>query len=448
MKVLKNRDFLLLWAGQAISNTGDWLIMVALVLLVSDLSGSALAVGTLMIFKILPAVLFGSVAGVMVDRFDRKRTMIVCDVARGLLVAALPFVRSIYEVYLITFLMDSLSLLFQPAKDASVPNLVGPGEILVANSLSYTTTQLTMMMGIGFGSTIILVVHAVMRAVPQAVFDTMSHIPVVHYFVPKLAGSQAVFVVDALSFFLSAILIGLIRMPKLEVRRAAVRFGQFKDDLMEGVRFIAGHREVRTMMIAIGMAILGGGTIYTLGVFYSQQVLGVGKTGFGFLLTVLAAGMLVGGASAGVVGRLFTRQKLFTTSILIFGVGLIVFALVPIYEVSMLTSGIGGVVLALVFVSGYTFLQETVENELRGRIFAALESLLRVSLLVSVAVAGLVADLIGQRTVQLAGLTWHVNGAQTTLFLGGVVVVGAGVLALMEVGMPSLNGGPGEAHGT
>lgn len=103
LELLKNGNFLALWLGQAISNLGDWIIIIALIELVYKISGSGLAVGTLMIFKILPALFFGSVIGVLADRFNRKRTMISCDIFRGLLIVLLPFMRNLFHDIFTTF---------------------------------------------------------------------------------------------------------------------------------------------------------------------------------------------------------------------------------------------------------------------------------------------------------------------------------------------------------
>lgn len=429
IELLRNRDFLLLWLGQGISQLGDWLIVVALVLLVRDLTGSALAVGTLMIFKILPVLLFGSVVGVFVDRLNRKRTMIFCDLFRGVLVALLPFVRGVFQVYLIVFLMETFSLFFMPAKDASLPNLVEGDHILTANSLSYTTNQLTMILGLGFGSTIILVVHRLVQAIPTAVLGAISEVPLIRYFVPQLAGSQAIFVVDTFSFIVSAILIGFIHLPPAEHLIRRINYSQVKDDVLEGLHFLKTHPRIRPMIISAGMALLGGGSIYTLGVFYCEEILRVGKTGFGFLLTLLAVGMLLGGIFSGLVGRLLSRHYLFNGSILILGVALLLFSLIPYYGVTILLSVVAGVALGLIFVSGYTFLHETVENKLMGRVFATLESLLRVSLLLSLVLTGLIADIIGRRVLSLGDFSLHLNGPRITLVLGALVVMLAGVYA-------------------
>lgn len=406
--LLKERNFLFLWMGQAISNTGDWIIIVALVALIYRITGSALAVGVLMGFKILPAVLLGPLVGVFVDRFNRKRTMIFCDVGRGILIFLLPLTRSIFQIYLIAFLLETMALFFTPAKDALLPNLVEREHLLAANSLSYTTTQLTMVLGLGFGSTIVLIVEKI-----------WGHLP----FFRDLAGPYAVFYIDAFTFFVSAATVAMIATGETVSEIGKINYLQVKDDLCEGIEFLRDNPTVRAMIGSVGVAILGGGCLYTLGVVYLDQIVKVSPNAIGPVLTALAIGMLIGALSMSYLGRLFSKRLLFVFSIFAFGIFLILFVSFPYYELVLLFAALAGVSLGSLTVVGRTFLQENVKDEIRGRVFVALESVLRVSLFISMAFAGIIADIIGQRVFNLGSLIIHFNGARTTLILGGVLVI-------------------------
>lgn len=398
---------------------GDWIIVIALIALVKKLSGSALAVGTLMMFKILPALLLGSVIGVLVDRVNRKRTMILCDAVRGGLILLLPFVRSVFQIYIITFLLETFSLIFMPAKDASIPNIVKRDEILTANSISYTTNNLTMILGVTFGSTVIILVEKVWGRLP---------------FFQRLTGPNAAFYVDACTFFISAIAVATIFLPASKHNEKKINYTQVKDDIVEGVRFLKANPMVRVMLSSIGMAILGAGSIYSLGVFYSDQVLKVATGGFGYLLSVLGVGLTLGSIFSGFIGRHFSKERLFNDSIFFFGLALVLFASIPKFEFALLFSFVAGIALASLTVAAYTILQEKVGDEIRGRIFTALESLLRISLLVSLVLTSGLADAIGEnRILSVGGLSLRLNGAQTTLFIGGVVVIMASFYAFRHI---------------
>ncbi|MDP3013464.1 MAG: MFS transporter, partial [Candidatus Subteraquimicrobiales bacterium] len=316
------------------------------------------------------------------------------------------------------FLLETMALFFTPAKDAILPNLVKREHLLVANSLSYTTTQLTMVLGLGFGSTIVLVVEKI-----------WGHLP----FFRDLAGPHAVFYIDAFSFFVSALTIFMIRTTRSNRRSEKIKYSKVKDELQEGIRFLKENPTVRAMIMSVGVAIFGGGSLYTLGVVYLDQVLKVSPGAIGPILTALAVGMLGGALAMSYFGRVFSKRFLFTFFIFAFGFILILFATITYYEVAMFLIMLGGIALGSLTVVGRTYLQENVRDEVRGRIFVALESVLRVSLFISMAFAGVVADIIGQRVFTFGGLTFIFNGAQTTLVLGGSLVILASYFAFKTI---------------
>ncbi len=418
IEVFKNRNFLFLWIGQAVSNFGDWMIVPALITLIYRISGSGFAVGTLMTFKILPALLFGSFIGVFVDRLNRKWTMFFCDTLRGFLIILLPFAQSLFQIYAITFLMETFSLFFMPAKDASIPNIVDKEQLIAANSLSYTTGQLTMIIGLGFGSTIIFVVDKI-----------WSHLPLFS----KFSGPRAVFYIDAGTFFISAIMIALIRMRSQRSGKFNINYLEIKDDLKEGFLFLKNNQKVRSMILNIGIAVLGGGSLYSLGVVFTDQVLKVGSGNFTFILTTFAVGSLTGGLSCNYFNKYISRKNLFASSILIFGLALVLFAVITYYEFAIFFSIIAGIALGSLSVIGYTSIQENVSDDIRGRVFTALETILRISLILSLGISGAIADIIDKRSIMFGGFNFNLNGAQTTLFLGGIIVVFAGLFAFRNV---------------
>ncbi len=187
LKLLRQRNFSLLWVGQFISIIGDWVLFIALPFYTYSLTGSVLATGAMFIVSTLPRLVLGSVAGVFVDRWDRKRTMIVADVLRVLLILMLLFVRSrdwLWLIYVSAFLESVVSQFFNPAKSAIIPLLVGEKDLLAANSLNGLSDALTRLLGSALGGVLM-----------------------------GWLGFSSVVLLDAGSFLFSALMIVLIVMP-------------------------------------------------------------------------------------------------------------------------------------------------------------------------------------------------------------------------------------------
>src|SRR5262245_23320257 len=154
LTLLRQRNFGLLWFGQLISLTGDWFLFIALPFYIYNLTGSTLATGAMFAAQLLPGLLFGSLAGVFVDRWDRKRVMIVSDVLRGLTLLLLLVVQSaewLWLIYLTTFLQAAIGQFFQPAKNAVIPQLVDEKDLIPANSLNAVSDSLTRLVGPSLG---------------------------------------------------------------------------------------------------------------------------------------------------------------------------------------------------------------------------------------------------------------------------------------------------------
>lgn len=427
LQLLKNRNYRLLWISQAISNTGDWLIVSALMALIYGLSKSHFAVGLYFIFKIAPALFFGPAVGVLVDRFNRKYTLICCDLARGFLILTLPFVRSIYGILMITFVLETFSLIFIPAKDATIPNVVSKDHLLAANSMSKTTDHATMIIGLSFGATIILIVQKLFTELP------FGGVPVLRYFVPHIIGAQSAFVIDSVSFFSSAALLGFLTLPKRKRKTSKINVAQFRADVATGFLYLKQNAVLKAIMLSIGMAVLGGGSLYSLSTGYLEEVVKIGKEAVAPILAFFGVGLLLGTVSTGFTGRFVARQHLIAFSLFTFGLSLVLFAVIPFYELISLFAVSAGVAVGSLSVAGYTFIQETVEDNIRGRVFSALEVILRISLMLSLALSGIIADLIGQRVLRFDQWVVRLNGAKTTLIFGGVVVILASLFAYRVV---------------
>ena len=152
-EILKIRGFLLLWTGQAVSYIGDQFHFIAIMgLLLYEYNVSSVEVGTLMVSLSAPSLIIGPLAGVYVDRWSRKWVMIVSDIIRGILVILIPFTTSLWQIYLIMFLVSSVSRFFFPAFNSALPNIVPREHLLKANSLSQTTFNASLVVGPALGA--------------------------------------------------------------------------------------------------------------------------------------------------------------------------------------------------------------------------------------------------------------------------------------------------------
>jgi len=444
--VLRNKRFRALWLSQFVSGLGDWLVVGLLIPLVTTLSGgSSFAVAGIMIAKIIPSLLFSSVVGSLVDRFDRRRLMIGCDLARALLTLPLLLTSNLALIYLVVLLMEVASLFFAPARNALVPRIVAEEEVVVANGLVYTTQQASMLIGLTMSGGILAGFESIVRWVLQADFPFVDAL--VGPFAPALLGPRAGVVLNSLTFLVSAALLWSIRVSvRPERDGTGIRLSLIGKDVLESFTFLREQTELRGLLVTVAMAILGGGSIITVGLAYVQDILAEGVPVLDqfevirnlvaapqtFVLVLLALGMVAG---AVLVPRLSTRvplQMLFLGAVTTFGASMLVFASVGVYWVSLLFGVTAGFCIACLTVAGNTYVARTVADDLRGRVFTAMESVIRVSLLMSMIVVAPIADVLAGIIRSLsAGMTdpsWF-TGPRVTLQIASLIVLSAAYYA-------------------
>lgn len=441
--VLRNKRFRALWLSQFVSGIGDWLVIGLLIPLVTTLTGgSSFAVAGIMIAKIIPSLLFSSFIGVFVDRFDRRRLMIACDVIRALLTLFLLITNSLALIYLTVLLMEVASLFFSPARSALIPRLVAEDEVAVANGLAYTTQQASMLIGLTMSGAILAGFEAIVRWVLASGFPFVDVL--VGPLAPALLGPRAGVVLNSLTFVVSALLLWSIRIRVRPERETDTKFdlSLIGKDALESFRFLGEHRELRGLLVTIGLALLGGGSIITVGLAYVQEILADGLPILDqfaairnlvaapqtFVLVLLALGMATG---AIVVPRLANRiplQMLFLGAVTTFGVSMLVFASIGVYWVAIIFGFVAGFCIACLTVAGNTYVVRTVADEIRGRVFTAQESVIRVALLVSMVVVAPLADILGTLIRRLsegmADPSWF-TGPRVTLQIASFIVLGA-----------------------
>jgi predicted MFS family arabinose efflux permease len=398
LATLKQRDFALLWFGGLISMMGDWAMFAALPFYAYEQTGSAFASGAVLTALTLPGFLIGTVAGVFVDRWNRKRTMVVANLLQVLVMLPLLLVRpgeSLWLVYVVAFVLASVSQFVAPAENALLPKLVGTDRLMVANSLNAFNDNLARIAGPAIGGLVI-----------------------------AFGGLGGVALLNAATFLLAAGLISLIRAPTTE-RETAERDatqGTLRSvwrEWSQGLRLVAGERHVAVLFVILGAAMLADSILSTLIAPFVGGVLGAPASLFGLLLTLRGVGGLIGGAFLGSVAMRVRPENVLVLSLITVGLVTLVFATVPLAPVSMACAVALGVPAVGWIVSQQTLLQKSVADEFLGRVFGAFAATTALMLFVGSLASGALGD---------------VAGIVPLLIVSGVIYCAAALLALVLLG--------------
>lgn len=386
--VLRNRNFRNLLIGQFVSQLGDGLLYLSLVIMLNRLfsaGGAETAIGLLMICQTAPRVIFGLLSGVYVDRLDRKQLMIIADVARGVIVLACLLVsrpEDAWVYYVSAALWSALSSVFGPAKTASLPHLVDKEHLLVANTLSQTSFIIAMTLGTASSG---LLIGAFDSAVPAIV-------------------------IDALSFFVSAAFIATLPLPTTMTDKHDQRAAQVWAELKEGLAFVAHRRVLVGAMLGFTLTMLGLGAINVLFVPFMVNDLRVNEAYVGLIdLTQMLGMVAINMYIARLVAR-FSAAQIFGVGML--GLGVSIGAAGLVQEAGWLfpLSVVWGVTIAPVQASASTIVQ-SVPDHIRGRTSSATETVVGVANVVSMALAGFAGSAIGVRmTFVLGGVIAGLGG--------------------------------------
>jgi MFS family permease len=376
LKLLRQRNFSLLWVGQFISIIGDWVLFIALPFYTYSLTGSVLATGAMFIVSTLPRLILGSVAGVFVDRWDRKRTMILADLLRVLLIAILLLVRSrdwLWLIYVSAFLESVVSQFFNPAKTAIIPLLVGEKDLLAANSLNGLSDALTRLVGSALGGVLM-----------------------------GWLGFSSVVMLDAGSFLFSALMIILIVMPVRPTAQPAAAhtpdaggiLGVWRD-WVAGLRLVKQERLLLTLFIILAVALLGDSMITVLIVPLVKVLMGGGAQLLGWLMMAQGIGGLLGGLLVGQIGKRFPARRM--SAIGLVGTGIVILAIISMPRSALVLPlmAAAGVTASAWLICSETLLQLGTSDQFRGRIFGTLGTTSALASLVGMVLAGALADTIG-----------------------------------------------------
>lgn len=417
--VLRVRDFRWLWISLALSSFGDWLGLLAKTAMATELASSYqeanFALGGVLLTQLLPSLLLGPLAGVVADRFDRRVVMVGCDIMRFGLFITLPILHSLPWLFIASFLIECFSLFWRPAKEASVPNLLHRKEQLEsANQLSLITTY-------GVTPVAAAVVFSWLAWFSRQIGES------IHYFA-RWPDDLAMYA-NAATFVVAAATVARLRVISTRQDRTSGTAAPGTLRLIrEGVRFIGGNRLIRGLLIGIVGAFAAGGAVIGTGKIYARS-LGGGDAAYGLLFGAVFVGLGCGMAFGPRLARQLSRQRAFGLSIVVAGGALVLTAVMPHLALAVLTVGAVGFFAGIAYLAGMTLIGNEVDDEVRGRTFAFVQSMVQVVLIASLAVVPFLVGAIQQQRVSVAGHAATIDGSRFILAAAGLLASAAGVVA-------------------
>jgi len=419
--VLAIRPFRKLWNSMVFSSLGDWLGLLATTALAQQLSGgdyakANFAIAGVFIARLLPAVFLGPIAGVIADRFDRRKLMVTCDVLRTAFYISIPLAHSYMWLYTATILVECVTLFWSPAKEASVPNLVPREKLESANQVSLLAAYGT-------------------APIAALIFTFLSLFT--SAFVALIPGFSATAVdvalyVNAASFAFAAFTIfNLHEIPKGAAAKHAADVGIMKS-LIEGWKSVSGSTIIRGLVVGMVGAFIAAGAVIGLARTFVGD-LGGGEAAYGILFGAVFGGLASGIAFGPKFFAQFSRRRLFGASLTIAGFFLVLLAAIPNLVLAVFIVIALGAFSGISWVTGFTMLGMEVQDEVRGRTFAFVQSLIRVVLVAVLAVAPLIAAAVGQHTFKFQNTQISYNGASVTIFIAGLIAMLIGAVSYQQM---------------
>jgi len=409
--VLAIPAFRKLWNSMVFSSLGDWLGLLATTAMAQQLSGGSyatanFAIAGVFIARLLPAVFLGPIAGVIADRFDRRRLMFNVDIMRAALYISIPIVNTYFWLYTAMILVECLTLFWSPAKEASVPNLVPRDKLESANQVSLLAAYGTAPIAAILFSLLTLVSSAIAAISPLIPSDSIA----------------IALYLNALSFLFAAWTIFGIK----EIPRGAASKSQSDDNvaqsLIQGWKAVSESKIIRGLIIGMVGAFSAAGAVIGLARTFVGD-LGGGDAAYGVLFGSVFTGLAIGIAFGPKIFAQFSRRRLFGASLTTSGLFLVLLALISNLVLSVIIVAILGAFSGIAWVTGFTMLGMEVHDDVRGRTFAFVQSIIRITLVAVLAIAPIIAATIGEHSYEFENLTLDYNGAQITIGIAGLIAV-------------------------
>jgi MFS family permease len=368
---------------------GDTVNYIALVVKVYEISGSGIALSTLVLFQIVPVILAGPLAGAIIDRFPRKRVLIAADLARALLVLGLIAAQAVWQLYVLAFCLALASAFFTPAVSASIPQVIEGDDLLAANAVTWSTAQLVQIAGSALSGVLI-----------------------------ALAGVSSAFAFNAASFLFSASMIWRVSFPTPSAQGVRHAHRSYVESIREGIRYARSDRFVSRMFLVQLLASLAVGGTSALLVILAERRYGLPPSGFATFLLAIGLGALLGPLVLGGIIRTHRSPTALFLPYLIRGAGDVLLGLFTVPLLGQLLLFMYGLNTSTGMVTYQSAMQADVPDAVRGRVFALMDVGWNMARIVSIALAGILADRYGIAIVY---------------YVGGVLLIGAGALGLTTV---------------
>ncbi|MGZ4688478.1 MAG: MFS transporter [Acidimicrobiia bacterium] len=427
-RLFGTRPFFKLWLAQVFSSLGDWVGFFAILQLTARVSHDSAAAFSLVIAaRMVPGFFLATLGGVIVDRFDRRKVMVCCDLGRAALICTLPFVDSLALLVVVSFCIEILTLLWGPAKDASVPHFVPEENLATANSLSLVASYGTFPLA------------ALIAAALSVISGWLGGFQALHSLKDNAAIPALWF--DAVTYVVSAVIVFGLPIPRRPKRvDQKLEWTSTFSDIKDGLSFIRTDRFARGVIVGLGGGVIGAGAMVPLSTVFATEVLG-SKSQFLVLLFALGTGCAIGVFGLLAFQKRLPRDTVFEWSII--GAGICLAIAAGFNEgglAAVMIAGVGACAGAA-YITGFTVLQETVTDELRGRTFATLYAVVRLCLLLSLTVSPLFADLYewlfslaaGAPRITLGGFSYGFPGVRLALWGGAGLTILSGLYARHEL---------------
>jgi MFS family permease len=383
--LLRNARFLRLWIGQGTSFVGDAVSMIALVVLVVQITGSASAVGGALVARLLPTIL-SPLAGVLADRLDRRIVLVASDLARAVLVLGLVFARDLATIYVLVFLMGLARTVFNPTVRAAFPSVVGGGDLTRANALISGTFSVSETVGPALGGLLVATV-----------------------------GTDAAFVLDAVTYLVSATLLSLTPLARPQREEARAGFGE---DLKAGFTYLAGARVPLAMVLGAFLTVLTINITLPAEVFLARETFEAGNVGYGLLVGVWGGGMVLGSALMAALGDRVRLLPFYFVGVFVSALALVGVGISPTFAFALGALVVAGVANGTENVTTVTILQKRVPDAFLGRVFSVNFLGFSVGEAFAYGVGGAIMDASGPRfTYLLAGVATASAGLVILIFL-------------------------------
>jgi dTMP kinase len=419
--VLAIPAFRKLWNSMLFSSLGDWLGLLATTAMAQQLSGGSyatanFAIAGVFIARLLPAVFLGPIAGVIADRFDRRRLMFNVDIMRAALYVSIPIVNTYFWLYTAMILVECLTLFWSPAKEASVPNLVPRDKLESANQVSLLAAYGT--------APVAAILFSILTLLSSAIAAISPLIPI--------NSIDIALYINAISFLFAAwTVFGIKEISEGSAAKSdnSPNVGQ---SLIQGWKAVSESKIIRGLIIGMVGAFSAAGAVIGLARTFVGD-LGGGDAAYGVLFGAVFTGLAIGIAFGPKIFAQFSRRRLFGASLTTSGIFLVLLALISNLVLSVIIVTILGAFSGIAWVTGFTMLGMEVHDEIRGRTFAFVQSLIRITLVAVLAIAPIIAATIGEHSYEFQNLTLDYNGAQITIGIAGLIAVLIGSVSFHQM---------------